>query len=300
MGFKKLKAELKDRAGQSLAVAWALDPDLLQACQEAVACGFLDRVVLTGPRREIEELVKENQLELGVLQIEDAANPAESAQIAVRLVREGRCSLLMKGHLNTSVLLKAVLNKERGIRAQKLLSHIAIIELPSKRLCLLTDAAMNIKPGLEQKSQILDNAICFAWSLDLSQPKAAVLTALETVNPQMAETVDAAALAVMGKRGQFSKPAFVDGPLAFDNAYSKKAAQQKGLSSPVAGQADILLVPEITAGNILYKAFAHAAGFKTAGIIYGASSPIILTSRSDSRDNKLNAIAAACRSLPGS
>jgi phosphate butyryltransferase len=199
----------------------------------------------------------------------------------------------MKGSLGTAYLLRAVLHKEFGLRSSMLLSHVAVIELPGGRLTTLTDAAMNIRPDLEQKAAIVDNAIQLAWSIGLVEPKVAILAAVETVNPKMPETVDAAALTQMAARGQFSRKAVVDGPLAFDNAYSKAAAVKKGISTPVAGEVDIFVVPEITAGNILYKAFSYAAGFKTAGLVVGAKCPIVLTSRADSEESKLNSILLA-------
>ncbi|MDI9413824.1 MAG: bifunctional enoyl-CoA hydratase/phosphate acetyltransferase [Bacillota bacterium] len=297
MGFTKLKSELRNKAPLKLAVAWGVDYAVLRACRDALDLAFIKEAVITGPENEIREIAVQNQLDLNGFTLLDSHSPAEAANKAVYLVKENRCDLLMKGHLNTSVLLRAVLNKESGLRTLGLLSHVALIELPQPRLALLTDAAMNIKPDLGQKAQILDNAIDFAWSIGLDNPKVAVLTSVETVNPQMQDTLDAAALSLMAKRKQFRKNAIVDGPLAFDNAYSKEAANLKDIDSPVAGEADIFMVPEITAGNILYKAFAYASGFLTAGIIVGAACPIVLTSRSDSHDSKLNAIAVACRSL---
>lgn len=295
MGFAKLRQDLKDNKAHSMAVAWGLDQGVLQACHDALTEGFLHEVVVTGPKEKIETLALGAKLDPTKFQILEATSPQEGATLAVQQIREGRSSLLMKGHLNTSVILKAVLNKEQGIRAQTLLSHIAIVELPDGRLTLLTDAGMNIRPDLGQKAQILDNAIQFAWSIGLTNPKVAALASIETVNPQMPDTIDASALTQMAKRGQFTKPAIVDGPLAFDNAYSKVAAEQKGIDSPVAGEVDIFFVPEITTGNVLYKAFAYVGELKTAGIIYGATCPIVLTSRADSAESKLNAIAVACQ-----
>lgn len=295
MGFANLRKELKKGNTQSMAVAWGVDEGVLQACQEALNEGFLHEVVVTGPPERIRELASKGQIDLTNFTLLHASTPEEGATLAVRQIREGRCTLLMKGHLNTSVILRAVLNKEQGIRAQGLLSHIAVVELPGPRLALLTDAGMNIKPDLTQKFQILDNAIQFAWSLGLTNPKVAALASIETVNPQMPDTVEAAALSLMAKRGQFTKPAVVDGPLAFDNAYSKDAALQKGIDSPVVGEVDIFLVPEITTGNVLYKAFNYVGNLKTAGIIYGAACPIVLTSRADSAESKLNAIAVAAK-----
>lgn len=300
MGFAKLRQELKRGTGRSMAVAWGVDGGVLQACHDGLSQGFLQEVVVTGPTEQIQAIAQETGLPLTGFTLLEASTPAEGAALAVRQIREGRCTLLMKGHLNTSVILRAVLHKEQGIRAQALLSHIAIVELPGPRLALLTDAGMNIKPDLTQKSQILDNAIQFAWSIGLTNPKVAALASIETVNPQMTDTVEAAALCLMAKRGQFSKPAVVDGPLAFDNAYSKEAAAQKGIDSPVAGQADIFFVPEITTGNVLYKAFSYVGNLSTAGLIFGASCPIVLTSRADSAESKLNAIAVACQALSGS
>lgn len=297
MGFASLKRDLKNGPKRSLTVAWGLDSGVLKACREALDQGLLAEVIVTGPIDKIHAAADAASLNLQGFSIHPASTPEEGATEAVRFIREGKSDLLMKGHLSTSIILRAVLNKERGIRAQALLSHIAALELPTGRLALLTDAAMNVKPDLLQKSQILDNAIQFAWSIGLTNPKVAVLASVETVNPQMQDTMDAACLALMGKRGQFSKKAIVDGPLAFDNAYSKDAAVQKGIVSDVAGEADIFMVQELTAGNLLYKALSYVGGLSIAGVIYGATCPIVLTSRADSPESKLNAIALACKAL---
>lgn len=297
MGFSGLMKNLQGLPGQSLAVAWGVDEGVLKACSAAVEQGLLREVCVTGPPAEIQALAAKAEVDLGPFSIVPAANPVEGAALAVSLAKKGRCSVLMKGNLSTSIILRAVLNKEHGIRAEALLSHIAVVELPGPRLALLTDAAMNIRPELPDKVQILNNAIDFAWSIGLENPKVAVLAAVETVNPQMPETLDAAALSQMGRRGQFVKPAIVDGPLAFDNAFSKEAALQKKIESTVAGEADIFLVPEIVSGNILYKAFSYLGYLPTSGLIYGASCPIVLVSRADSMESKLNGIAVACQAL---
>lgn len=297
MGFASLKRDLENGSKRSLTVAWGLDNGVLKACREALDQGLLAEVIVTGPIDKIHAAADAASLNLQGFSIHPASTPEEGAAEAVRFIREGKSDLLMKGHLSTSIILRAVLNKERGIRAQALLSHIAALELPTGRLALLTDAAMNVKPDFLQKSQILDNAIQFAWSIGLTNPKVAVLASVETVNPQMQDTMDAACLALMGKRGQFSKKAIVDGPLAFDNAYSKDAAVQKGIVSDVAGEADIFMVQELTAGNLLYKALSYVGGLSIAGVIYGATCPIVLTSRADSPESKLNAIALACKAL---
>lgn len=299
MGFASLKASLDDFAKKSLVVAWGLDSGVLQASREALDAGFLSEVLVTGPPDQIRKIASTAKIDLAGFKLISASSPEEGAALAVKQIRTGSAHLLMKGHLNTSVILRAVLHKEEGIRSKNLLSHVAIIELPTPRLVLLTDAAMNIEPNLTQKAQILDNAIDFAWSIGIKEPKVAVLASVETVNPQMQDTLDAAALTLMGKRGQFSRPAIVDGPLAFDNAYSKEAAVQKGIKSDVAGQADIFMVPALTAGNLLYKSFGYVGGFPMAGVLVGAACPIVLTSRADSAESKLNAIAVACLALEG-
>jgi phosphate butyryltransferase len=297
MGFAQLRKGLQGRSAKNLILAWGVDGGVLEACRQALDEGFLGEVIVTGPPDQVRKTAEQGHIDLAGFTLHATSDPAEGAAEAVRLIREGRGHVLMKGHLNTSVILRAVVNKETGIRQATLLSHITIVELPTKRLVLLTDAAMNIKPDLTQKAQILDNAIQFAWSIGLANPKVAVLASVETVNPQMQDTLDAAALTLMGYRKQFSKPAIVDGPLAFDNAYSKEAAAQKDINSPVAGQADIFLVPEITAGNILYKSMVYVGGFSVAGVITGAKCPIVLTSRADSSASKLNSIAVACLAL---
>lgn len=297
MGFSELKHDLRNAPKRSVAVAWGLDGGVLLACRHALDEGFLHEVAVTGPSEGIKAMAAESDINLEGFILHDVSTPEEGASLAVRMIRQGQSDLLMKGNLSTSTILRAVLNKEQGIRAQALLSHIATIELPGGRLALLTDAAMNVKPDLTQKSQILDNAIQFAWSIGITTPKVAVLASVETVNPQMQDTIDAACLAVMGQRGQFSKPARVDGPLAFDNAYSKEAARQKGIISDVAGEVDIFMVQELTAANLLYKSLSFVGGLPVAGLIFGALCPIILTSRADSSESKLNAIALACRAL---
>ncbi|HKM43791.1 MAG TPA: bifunctional enoyl-CoA hydratase/phosphate acetyltransferase [Limnochordia bacterium] len=299
MGFSSLKRDVQSGPKRSLAVAWGLDDGVLLACRQAMDQGFLHEVIVTGPRERIEAIAAESKLSLEGFCLQPASTPEEGASLAVSLIRQKKSELLMKGNLNTSVILRAVLHKEQGIRARALLSHIAAVELPNGRLTLLTDAAMNVKPDLTQKSQILDNAIQFAWSIGISNPKVAVLASVETVNSQMQDTMDAACLAIMGKRGQFSKAALVDGPLAFDNAYSKEAATQKGIQSDVAGEADIFMVQELTAGNLLYKSLSYVGGLSIAGVIFGATCPIVLTSRADSPESKLNAIALACKTLSG-
>lgn len=295
MGFQELARLVKTGAKQSIAVAWAADAPVLQACCDVMEMGLIDRIYLTGVQSEIERVATEESLDISGFEIVATSNPQDAAATAVSLVREGKATILMKGLLSTSILLKAVLNKEAGLRKKQLLSHVGIIEFPDNRLVLLTDGGMNIRPDLEQKVQIVENAVEFAQALGIATPKVAMLAAVETVNPKMPETLDAAAIVQMGRRGQFGKNVEIDGPLAFDNAVNKEAAEHKGIVSEVAGKADILMVPEIVAGNVLYKSFTFLAHLKGAGAICGASCPIVLTSRADSRESKVNSIMIACK-----
>ncbi len=295
MGFKELQQQVRDLPKQSIAVAWAQDPPVLEACLEAKALGLVGDVFLTGEQGELERIAKEHNLSLSQCEIIPASTPKEAAEAAVSLVVKKKASLLMKGLLGTATLLKAVLDKENGLRLSGLLSHIGILEFPDNRLVLLTDGGMNIRPDLEQKIQIVNNAINFAYDLGIIPPKVALLAAVELVNPKMQETLDAAAIVQMAARNQLVKKAIVDGPLAMDNAVSKEAALHKGIVSEVAGAADILVVPEIVAGNVIYKSLTYVGTLKGAGIIAGARCPIVLTSRADTKESKVNSIMAACR-----
>ena len=201
--------------------------------------------------------------------------------------------MLMKGLLETSTILKAVLNKEVGLRTGRLMSHVAVFEIPVfDRLIFITDAALNMYPDLKAKVDIISNAVSVAHSLGIKNPKVAPICAVEVVNPDMPATIDASMLSKMSERGQI-KGCVVDGPLAVDNALSEEAAQHKKINSPVAGKADILLLPNIEAANVMYKTLTYTTNSKSGGIIVGASAPVVLTSRADSPESKLNAIALA-------
>jgi phosphate butyryltransferase len=273
-------------------VAAAADAHVLESVRAAAQAGIAE-AVLVGDKQRIEELAAETGMDSGAFEIIDCADPREAAAKAVSLVRENAAQILMKGLLPTELLLRAVLNKESGLPTGKLLSHAGLFESPHypKLLCV-TDAAMNIAPGIEEKAAILSNAAAMYHKLGIAAPRAAVLAAVETVNPKMEATVHAAMLTQMNRRGQI-KGCLVDGPLALDNAVSKEAADHKGIVSEVAGGADILLVPDIEAGNVLYKAIAFLGGALVAGVIIGAKAPIVLTSRSDSEKSKLYSIALA-------
>lgn len=224
-------------------------------------------------------------------------NDQQAAIAAVKSVRLNEANVLMKGHIPTAVILKAVLNPDFGLRTGSVLSHVAAFEINGyERLIFVTDAAMNIAPDLVQKVQIIQNAVKVAHGVGVLNPIVAPLTAVEIVNPAMQPTLDAAALVVMNTRGQITG-CVIDGPVALDNAISVEAAHHKGLTGQYAGQADILLVPNIEAGNILYKSLVYFARAKVGAVIVGAKAPIVLTSRSDNAESKLNSLALAICSV---
>lgn len=290
--FEELIQKAVDKESQRVAVAVAEDAEVLAAVKDAKALGIAD-FTLVGDKKKIVNISEEVGLDLGGIEVVDAANPVEACRTAVQLVSSGQAQLVMKGLVGTAVILRAVLDKEIGLRTGNLLSHVAILEAVGyDRLILMTDGGMNIAPDLQQKAQIVQNAVEVACSLGFENPKVAPLAALELVNPDMPATVDAALLAKMAERGQI-KNCIIDGPLALDNAISKEAAKHKGIVSAVAGEADILLVPYIEVGNVLYKSMVYFAGAQAAGVIAGARAPIVLTSRADSHQTKVNSIAAA-------
>jgi len=276
----------------TIAVACPHDDDALLSLERAAAAGLV-RPLLIGRRALIESLLETLGLQGFRPEIVDCADDAAAVERAVRTVRSGEAQMLMKGLVSTGTFLKGVLNKEFGLRQRALLSHVALFEAQDpQRLVLLTDVAMNIAPDLPQKAQILENAVWLAHALGIERPKVAAIAAVETVNPEMPATVDAAALAKMADRRQI-KGCVVDGPLALDNALSVEAARHKGIDSPVAGVADVLLLPDIEAGNVLYKTIGLTKVWPMAAVVVGASAPVVLTSRADSDDTKFNSIALA-------
>jgi phosphate butyryltransferase len=275
-----------------LVLAAAHDENALEAVLNASKKGIIE-AILVGDKAKMEAIALKQHFNLEGFRIIDEADNDKAAAVAVKLVREKEADILMKGNLATSSLLRAVLNKEWGLRSGELISHLALFELPAyHKIIGLTDAAMNITPDLNGKVSLIRNATAFMNKLGVKQPKVAVLSAVETVNPDMKSTLDASALAKMADRGQF-KNCIIDGPLAFDNAISRKSAEHKGITSEVAGDADLLVADNIDVANALYKAFIYFAGAKCAAVILGASAPIVLTSRADSDETKLNSIALA-------
>lgn len=293
--LEALIEKARQKVDPVVAVAAAADEEVLEAIQRAVQ-HELASFLLFGDEDQLQTMIKSsfpNLLEVGKVHIYHTENSATAAAEAVKAVASGRAHVLMKGNLPTAVILKAVLNGEYGLRTGKVLSHVAAFEVTGyERLIFVTDAAMNIAPDLAEKAQIIQNAVAVAQATGVKEPIVAPLAAIETVNPAMPPTTDAAALVAMNNRGQITG-CLVDGPLALDNAVSVEAAAQKGLTGETAGRADILLVPNIEAGNILYKSLIYFANAKVGAVIQGAKAPIVLTSRADSAESKLYSLALA-------
>ncbi len=273
-----------------LSVAVSQAKDVMTAVEQARQRGLINGI-LVGDKEETISVCKKLDIDPKNYELIDQNDKTEAARTAVKLVSEKKAELLMKGMLGTARILKVVLDKEIGLRTKRLLSHAYVLKLKNYgRLLTITDGAMNIAPNLEQKAQIVQNVIDFCRSLEIEEPKIAVLAALELVNPDMQATIDAACLSKMVERGQITG-GIVDGPLAFDNAISKKAALHKGIQSPVSGEVDAVLVPEIESGNIFAKSLVYLANAEPAGILLGTISPVVLVSRSDTAISKVRSIA---------
>ncbi len=289
----ELVAAVKESRRLKIAVAAAADEDVLLVKDQVEKSGLAD-FRLVGDKRKIGMIARELAVQFDLDGVIDIPDTAEAARKAVSLVRSGEADLLMKGHLQTAEFLRAVLDKEIGLRTDRLLSQVTVTEKPEgEGLILITDCAMNIAPALQEKKKILENAVELAIGLGVEKPKAALLCAVETVNSEMPDTLDAAILSKMAERGQI-KNVQVDGPLALDNAVSLSSAEHKGINSPVAGRADILVVPDIRVGNALHKSLIYFAGREVASVVMGAKVPIIMTSRADSPATKYRSVALAC------
>ena len=290
--MEDIRSALGTGSRSKLSVAVAQDAEVLLAVDAAYKMGIAS-AVLVGDETQIRQIAQQLNIDLGAYEIVHEADKAEACRKAVKLVRDGMADVVMKGIVDTSVILKAVLDKEIGLRQSPVLSHVAVFEVPGyDRLFYLTDAAMNIAPDAETKKHILRNAVQVAHALGNENPIAACLCAVEKVNPKMQATLDAAALVEANQAGEITGCTVV-GPLALDNAVSVEAAHHKGITDPNAGHADILLVPAIEVGNVFYKALVFMAQAKNAGVIVGAKAPVVLTSRADSDETKLNSIALA-------
>lgn len=291
--FDELLEIAKQKPKMKLSVAAAQDDVVLIAVESARKLGIID-AILVGDMSKIEKLAKTAEIDLTNYEIIDVNDVREAARTAVALVSEGKADFLMKGLLGTADLLKAVLDKEIGLRTSSLLSHVMLYSVPAyHKIIFLTDGGMVPYPDLNQKVQIIQNAVKVAKTLGVSPINVAPLAAVEVINPDMQATLDAAALSKMSQRGQI-KDCIIDGPLALDNAISKEAAKHKGIESPVAGEADIFLVPNIESGNLLGKSLTYFANAKSAGVIMGAKCPIVLVSRADTQESKLYSIALGC------
>ncbi|WP_248736588.1 phosphate butyryltransferase [Neobacillus rhizosphaerae] len=279
----------------TVAVAAAEDSEVIEAVIDALNRN-LAHFILFGDKDKISSLIErkmDERMNSNHVKIVQADSTANAAELAVKAVFNKEANVLMKGNIPTNIFLKAVLNKEYGLRTGNVLSHVAFFEIPGyDQLTIVTDAALNIAPDLEQKAQIIKNAVSMAKSIGIETPKVAPIAAVEVVNPVMSATMDAAALTMMNKRGQISG-CIVDGPLGLDNAVSAIAAEHKGIQSEVAGKADILLVPTIEVGNVLYKSLIYFAKARVGAVVAGAKAPIVLTSRADSAESKLYSLALA-------
>lgn len=293
--FSKLEELFKQGANskkKKLVLAVAQDKHALEAIKIACENNYIE-VVLVGNTEEIKAIADVIDLDLSDIELLDEKDETKAVETAIKLIGGGKVDILMKGNVATAVLLKGVLNKEWGLRAAKVLSHLALFEIKGyHKLLGLTDVAMNIAPDLDAKIGIVNNAVKYLNKIGIQNPKVAAISAAETVNKSMISSVDAAILAKMSDRNQITG-CLIDGPLAFDNAISKESAEHKGIQSKVAGDADLLLMPNIEAGNVLYKSLSFFADSGIAAVILGAKAPIVLTSRSDTEESKLNSIYLA-------
>ena len=288
--FDEVLNKAKEYGPKKMAVASAGAEDVLKAVEAARKEGLADSI-LVGNKKEIIQIANKRSIDPTNYEIIDLPDKTEATRCAVELVRNKKVSILMKGMIGTAKILKAILDKEIGLRTDRMLSHVYTLQIKGyDRLLTMTDGAMSISPDLKQKAQIIQNAIYYAHSMGIEKPKVAAVAALELVNPDMPATIDAACLAKMSERGQIVG-GIVDGPLGFDNAISKEAAKHKGVESPVSGEVDIVLVPNIESGNIFAKGLVYLANAVPAGLLLGAKAPVVLVSRSDSAQSKLYSIA---------
>jgi len=291
--FDELADKVKSFPKARVAVANAVDASVLEAVVRADADEVAD-AVLVGPEARIRSAAEQAGVDLSICEIVDAPDELSAAAKAVELVASGSADVLMKGYIHTDDLLRALLDREKGLRTGSLISHVFIAEVPGREgLLFISDGAMNIAPDLEAKAAITLNAVHVARLFGVEEPRVAALAAAELVNPKMPATLEAAVLEKMAERGQFDPAVILEGPYALDNAISERAARHKGITGEAAGRADVLIVPSIEAGNILVKSLVYFSGARVAGILVGTSAPVVLTSRADSAEAKYLSIAAA-------
>jgi phosphotransacetylase len=290
--YEALLERCKSLAPIPTAVAHPCEATALAGAVEAAQLGLI-LPILVGPSAKIAATASAAKIDLDRYEVVDAPHSVAAAAEAVALVRKGRAELLMKGSLHTDELMAAIVSREGGLRTGRRISHVFVMDVPTyHKVLIVTDGAINIAPVLEDKVDICQNAIDLVTALGLTRPKVAILAAVETVTSKMPATIDAAALCKMSERGQITG-AVLDGPLAFDNAISKEAAATKGIRSEVAGDPDILLAPDLEAGNILAKQLSFLANADSAGMVLGARVPVILTSRADSVRSRIASCAVA-------
>lgn len=291
--FEEVLSIAKQRGPFKVSIAAAHDREVLETVKMASDMGLI-APILVGDADKIKSISKE--IGLCEMPIVDAADEAEAAQQAALLVKKGEAQILMKGFVNTSIFMKAVLNKETGLRSGRLLSHMAAYEIPGyNKIVFCTDSGINVAPTQEQKKDILTNALMAIKAMGIEKPKVAALAANEMVDPKIPATVDARALVEMHERGEIPE-CIIEGPMAMDVACSSEAAHHKGIESKVAGDVDLFFCPAIEVGNVLGKSWLYFNKAKWAGIVLGATNPIILGSRSDTAEIKLNSVAMACLS----
>ncbi len=289
--FDEIIKTAQKKAPRVVAVAVAQDAEVLMAINEARDAGIA-KAILVGDEKQIRDIASQQGIDVDEFEIIDEPDKIKACTKVVELIKDGRADVIMKGIIDTSVILRAVLS-EHSLRGDNVLSHVAVVEVKGyDKLFIISDAGMNIAPDVSQKVQIIENAVALAKALDNDNPKVAVLCAVEKVNPKMPATIDAAELTKMNEDGRI-KGCTVGGPFALDNAVSMEAAKHKGIEHPVAGNADILIMPDIEAGNILYKSLVYFTRAKCTGLVVGAKVPIIVTSRADDDEAKLNSIALA-------
>ena len=282
----------KKTGKKKVAVAVAHDEHCLEAVYAVMQKGIID-AILVGNEKKIKEIALKLKLDLSNAVIINEEIDVNAVKRAVKFVRDKEADILMKGNVTSAMFLRGVLDKEQGLRKSEVLNHFALFEVPTyHKLIGLTDAAMVIAPDMKTKVAIINNSVEFMNKLGYAKPKVAMLCAVEMVNEQMPATLEAAMIAKMNQRGQI-KNCIIDGPLAYDNAVSMESAKHKGIVSEVAGDADLLVVPDIEAGNVLYKCYGFSANARLAAVILGAAAPIVLTSRSDTEESKQASIVMA-------
>ena len=290
--FQDLFKQETKKQKKVLVLAVAQDKHALEAVKDACENNVVE-AILVGDLDKIKEISTEISFDISNIEIIDKKDRNDAVEASIKLINSDKAQILMKGNLPTANLLKGVLNKEWGLRTGNILSHLALFEISGyQKLIGITDVAMNIAPDLSAKIGIVNNSVKYLNKIGIINPKVAVISAAETVNQSMQSSVDAAIISKMSDRNQIAN-CTIDGPLAFDNAISKESAEHKGIESNVAGDTDLLIMPNIEAGNVLYKSLSFFAESKIAAVILGAKSPIVLTSRSDSQQSKLNSIYLA-------